>query len=192
VQVLFDHGRPALFVTGHVGNWEIVTSYIAGRVNGLIVVYSRDENPFIETALQNRRNFPGTTFVDKEDALRQMLAAAQDGVSIGLLPDLRVDSGTMLPLFNVEAPTTISPARIAQRINYPMVPLHVERLPGGRFRVEFHAPLKPAPGLRGKDAAIDLTRQFYRLLEEWISQRPGQWLCTKRRWPKQAVPYTER
>jgi lauroyl/myristoyl acyltransferase len=29
--------------------------------------------------------------------------------------------------------------------------------------------------------------QFNRLLEHWIAERPGEWLCTKRRWPKEAA-----
>jgi len=192
VQALFDQGRPALFVSGHVGNWEIVPSFLATKCRGLLVVYSPDINPFVEASLQRRRQYPGVAFVDKDGALRQMLTAAQEGASLGLLPDLRVDSGTLLPLFDVEAPTTISPARIAQRVGYPLIPLHVERLPDGRFTVDFHPPLVARPGLQGKEAAIDVTRQFYALLEIWISERPGQWLCTKRRWPKHAVPRTQR
>ena len=189
VQALFDAGRPAVFVSGHMANWEILPAYLATKCRGLMVVYSPDDNPLIEASLQRFRVIPGVTFVGKDDALRTMLAAPQREVSLGLLPDLRVDTGVMLPLFNVEAPTTISPARIAQRIGYPLIPVHVERLPRGRFKIEFDAPLEPQPGTTGRDAAVSITRQFHALLEDWIGRHPDQWLCTKRRWPKQASPY---
>ncbi len=192
VQAIFDAGRAAVFVSGHLANWEILPSYLATKCRGFMVAYSPDDNPFIETSLQRFRHIPGVTFVGKEEALRTMLAAARREVSLGLLPDLRVDTGVMLPLFNVAAPTTISPARIAQRIEYPLVPVHVERLPRGRFKIEFHAPLEPQPGTTGRDAAISVTRQFHTLLEAWIGRHPDQWLCTKRRWPKQASPTDHR
>ena len=64
----------------------------------------------------------------------------------------------------------------------PMVPVHVERLPGARFRVVFDEPIALSP--EDPEAPADATRLFLRSLERWIGAQPGQWLCTKRRWPK--------
>ena len=61
--------------------------------------------------------------------------------------------------------------------------------PGARFEVRFHAPLE-LPDVNGTAAAIALTGAFNRLLEDWVSAHPEQWLCTKRRWPKTSEPAT--
>lgn len=188
VRALFDAGRPALFVTGHLGNWEVLASYIGRREPGLVVVYSPNEDPAIERLIQRFRAPGGCEYVTKQDALRRLTPKFLGGRSVGLLPDVRVDSGPSLPLFGRDAPTTISPPRIAARLDYPMVPVRAKRLGAARFELEFRAPLRPHPDHIGKRAAVDLMRQFNGVLEDWISERPDEWLCTKRRWPKRPAP----
>lgn len=188
VRALFDAGRPVLFVTGHLANWEVLASFIARRGRGLVVVYGPDANPFIEQMIQRFRARSGCEYLTKSEALRRLNSRFLDGRSVGLLPDVRVDSGPNLPLFGRDAPTTISPARIATRLDYPMVPVRARRLGPARFHIEFEEPLAAPPGRLGKRAAMDLMRRFNSRLETWISERPDEWLCTKRRWPKGASP----
>ncbi|MFM7119916.1 MAG: lysophospholipid acyltransferase family protein, partial [Gammaproteobacteria bacterium] len=103
-----------------------------------------------------------------------------------LLQDTRVDSGVPLPLFGIATPTTISPAKIARRFGYPLVPAELQRLPGQRFHLRLHAPIPVSPAGDERAAAETATLTYHRLLEDWIRARPGEWLCTKRRWPKTA------
>jgi len=186
-RALLERGEPVMFMTAHVGNWELLTGVVASLGQPFVVVYTADDNPWLEHSIQRMRDTTLAHFVDKGDALKAMLAAGEEGRCIGLLQDVRVDSGVPLPLFGVETLCTVSPARIALRLNYPIVPLQVTRRPGVRFDVRFHAPL-PAPGTSGKAAALALTASFNRLLEEWVAAHPEQWLCTKRRWPKSSAP----
>lgn len=187
VRALVAEGRPALFVTAHTGNWEVLASYMGARPPGLVVVYSPDGNDTVRHMIQTFRAPGGCEYVTKQEALRRLTPRYLNGRSVGLLPDVRVDSGPDIPLFGRDAPTTISPARVAARLGYPMVPARAKRLGPARFELEFHEPLQPGAGLKGKPAAVDLMRQFNELLEGWIDERPGEWLCTKRRWPKQAA-----
>jgi len=186
-RALLDRGEPVMFMTGHVGNWELLTGVVASLGQPFVVVYTADDNPWLEDSIQRMRATPLARFVDKGDALKAMLAAGEQAQCIGLLQDVRVDSGVALPLFGVDTLCTVSPARIALRLAYPIVPLQVTRRPRARFDVRFHAPLQ-APETSGKAAAIELTAAFNRLLEDWVSAHPEQWLCTKRRWPKSSEP----
>ncbi len=184
VQCLLRERRPLLFVAGHVGNWEILAPVLGSLGIELLLVHARNSNPYIEARLQRFRRTAGCEFVVKDNAVRELFNRARDGRSIGLLPDQRVDSGVMLPFFDRDAITTISPARIARRLGYPIVPISVERLPGARFKVCLHEPLPVPDTGSDKDAAIQTTRQFHQFLEARIRREPGAWLCTKRRWPK--------
>ena len=31
-----------------------------------------------------------------------------------------------------------------------------------------------------------MTGEVHRLFEQWIRERPGEWFCSKRLWPKEA------
>ncbi len=184
VRAHFEAGRPMVFVTGHLANWEVLPDYINRHVQGLVVVYSPDDNPLLERMVQGLRARMGCEYVGKEVALRRLTSRFLDGRSVGLLPDVRVDSAPPLPLFGEPAPTTLSPGRLAARLDYPLIPVHARRLGPARFEIAFEAPITPRSSLTGKHAAVDVMCQFNARLEAWIRERPHEWLCTKRRWPK--------
>lgn len=184
VRSRLEAGQPMLFLTGHLANWEVLASYLGRRGAGMVVVYSPHDNPAMEQRIQRFRRAGGCEYVTKQEALRRLTRKFLQGRSVGMLPDVRVDSGPSLPLFGSGAPTTISPPRLAARLDYPMVPVRAKRLGPARFEVEFLEPLTADPAHRGKRAAVDLMCQFNAVLETWIGERPDEWLCTKRRWPK--------
>ena len=54
-----------------------------------------------------------------------------------------------------------------------------------------HEPIRPDPALASdKDRAVQMMRELNRLFEQWIRERPEQWLCIKRAWPKKLEPQT--
>ena len=56
-----------------------------------------------------------------------------------------------------------------------------------------HEPIRPDPGLASdKERAVQMMRELNRLFEQWIRERPEQWLCIKRAWPRNAEPPTGR
>lgn len=185
---LFDDGSPVVVMSAHLANWEVLGSFLAHSKPGVVGVYSPNDNPLLERMIQRFRLRAGGEYVSKQDALRRLSPRYVAGRTVGLLPDVRVDSAPELPLFGVGAPTTISPARLAARLHYPVVPARVKRLGPARFEIEFEAPLTAAEPGPGKRPAMDVMCQFNRRLEAWITERPDEWLCTKRRWPKTPPP----
>ena len=119
--------------------------------------------------------------------MRTLLRDLRAGRSIGMIMDQRVDTGVPIPFFGIDKYTTLVPARLALRHGYDLVPLRNERLGGSRFRVTFYAPLKPDdPTASEIEQAKQVTRKINLLFESWIRERPADWWCSKRRWPKNA------
>lgn len=176
--------EPALYMAGHLANWEIVAACIANLGIRLSVVYSPQQNPFVERMIQFHRRSLGCEFITKGDAFREMIQALGRGRSLGLLPDQRADSGPALPFFGRGAVTTVIPARLAHRAGCPIVPIRAERLPGCRFRITFDDPIDPRAALKSGEASERTTSEFLARLEGWIRSHPDQWLVVKRRWPK--------
>jgi len=93
-------------------------------------------------------------------------------------------------LFGHGKPTTLIPARLALRYGFDLVPIRVERLEGAHFRVSFHPPVAPpAEGGDEIERAVRMTERVHALFEQWIRERPGDWFCSKRLWPKSAYAY---
>ena len=190
-RAILENGRPAIYVTAHLGNWELAASTIAALGVPLCVVYGPQGNPVLEKLLQGQRRSLGCRFIGKKNAVRQMIRELRAGHSVGLLPDQRVDSGEIIPFFGLDAPTTTSPAWLALKLGCPLVPVQTERTGNARFRVTFHAPLeRDANGEDERQRLRDMTMTVNRQFEEWIRQRPQQWLCIKRRWPTSAYDTT--
>ena len=180
-RALLDAGRPAVFVTAHLANWELPGLALSRLGVPLSVVYAPQSNPYVDAMLQAHRSALGCAFVPKTDSIRTLLAALKAGRSVGLLSDQRTDFGEQLPFFGRPAMTAISPAWLALRQGCPLVPVRVERRAHGRYRVHVLAPLTGDDTSRA--GVLALSKRLNGLFEAWIRERPGQWLCMRRRWP---------
>ena len=177
--------RRAIFVSAHTANWELAAGAARSARFRLSVIYSPQTNPLIEETLQRQREALGCNFIERRHGARGILRAVEGGANVGVLLDQRYDEGVPIPFFGRPTPSGIGAAALAIKLGVDYVPVEIERLEGAHFRITFHEALAPDPTLAGRqEQAIDLTARAYRLFERWISARPEQWLCLKRRWPK--------
>jgi KDO2-lipid IV(A) lauroyltransferase len=177
-------GRPGIFVSAHLANWNLPAA-LANRAGiPLTGIYRRQSNPLIERLMAEARAALGCRFLEVGEASRPLLRELQQGRSVGLLIDQRYDRGDRVPFFGVPATTTLIPARLALRLDLPLIPVRVQRLEGARFTVTVYRPVRPEPGLDEAVAARHLTAKVNDLFAGWIKANPEQWLCAKRRWPR--------
>jgi len=178
-------GKPAVFVTAHLGNWEIGAAAIAHLGVPLTVVYTALQNPHLDRLLAEARNALGFRTVERANAARELLRRLKHGTSVGLLVDQRVDSGEPTLFFGKDMLTSTTPAQLALRFNCDLIPVQVQRLAGARFRVTFHKPVTADdPNATPAEQVKNITLNINKLFESWIRERPHEWMCTKRRWPK--------
>lgn len=178
-----DAGQQMIFVAAHIANWEVVAATITRLGIPNCAMYAPLSNPWLDRKLRNYRNALGCGLISRDDGLRGFFKAYESGHSLSVLTDRRIEGGTEIPFFGETKATSTLPARLALRFDAPLVPARAQRLPGARFRVCFHAPLRPGNPEAGQaDQAIDLTRQINGQFEEWITARPGEWVCTSKIW----------
>jgi len=176
--------RPLLFAAAHLGNWNLAAS--GGAIAGLplSVVFAR-HNPLVEQLVERWRRAVGTGFIDAATGARAIIAELKSGRSVGLFMDHRIDAGEMVPFFGIKGLTTTVPARVAAKLGIGLVPSRVERLDGARFRLTLHEPIYADPETTDlRQAARRMTEHVYAHFEQWIRERPEQWVCAKRRWAK--------
>lgn len=181
------YSKPCLFVTAHCANWE-AAAYVAQQLTGALdVVYTPQENPGLDRMIQDRRRALGCGFIGKVNAVRHMLKALKSGRSVGLLVDTRIDEGPLLPFFGTDANVTSTPAWLALKTGCDIVPIQVERIRDARFRITLHPALQVIRRAdeSGEQAVLRVTSDILGLVESWIRASPGDWMCTKRRWPKE-------
>lgn len=180
------HKGPCIFVAAHLGNWELSAFAIGHLGYPVDVIYSPLSNPYLEAMIQRMREPLGCGFITKASAFRGAYKSLRKGRSVGLHVDVCVDSGKEVPFFGVAAPTTELPAWLARKTGCPIVPARTERLGDARFRITIY-PALPVPTEGGDDYMLQQCTETNRVIADLIAERPGQWWCGKRRWPREAI-----
>ena len=174
---------PAIYVSGHLGNWELIPIVFRRHAVPVTIIYTKLAHPGIDARLLELRRATGATYVEKADALRACVRALARGESIALLVDQRVESGIEVEFFGRPTRFTHLPARMALKFGCPIVPAETVRIGAGHLKAVFHEPIWPGPE-RGDAAARDLTQRMAGAIEACIRRHPDEWFCNKRRWKK--------
>lgn len=179
-------GQAAVFVTAHVGAWQL-SSFVAAHHNlSMTSVYAPETNPHLHTLVDRLRSTLPCHLVPRKGAMRGLMATLKRGNVVGLVSDLRLDSGESIPFFGVNTPSNTTAARLALHHGCELLPLRAERLPGCRYRITVCRPIRPQdPSASADIQAKQMTQEQLRIFESWIREAPDQWLCVGRRWPRE-------
>ena len=181
----YDRNRPAIVVAAHLSNWELIESALGrlGIVNSAL--YSPPSNPLLDRLLLESRAALNCELLPRDNCTRLLIDRLSAGRTVAMVVDRPVDGGKTIAFFGREKSTTVMPAKLALKFDCDLIPAQAERINGAHFRITFHPPVRPAtPGDCKNEQALDMMRQLHQLFESWIRQRPEEWLCTKRVWPK--------
>lgn len=180
-------GEPAILAGAHLANWELLAAAAVRAGVPLTVVHAARANPGIEALVERHRRALGCGFLEQDESVLAMLRQIRQGRSIGVLVDQRYAKGSDVPFFGRPAKTALGPALLAARFGLPFVPVRAERVEPCRFRITFEPPMLADPAIADpRAAATELMTRLHGRFEVWIRERPDQWLCIKRRWPKVA------
>ena len=179
--------RRFIAVAPHFGNWEaaaIALSLAGARAAG---VYQRVKNPLVENYVRSLREpfYPGGLMRKNSGAARQVLALVRNGGSFATMGDLRDISGVAVPFFGRPAPSVTFPALAARTLGVPLVAGGVARVPSGGQNVRFEVALRVIPVARTEDRDADVaaaTAALNAVFEEFIRERPEQWMWAHQRW----------
>jgi KDO2-lipid IV(A) lauroyltransferase len=182
-------GRPAILVSGHFSNWEVMAAVIVHLGVRCQVTYRAANNPYIDKRIIETRKSYGVTLMAPKggDGSREVLAAMAEGEAVAFLNDQKFNKGVVAPFFGVPVATAPGPTRLTLRFDCPMIPMSVERIgKQARFRVTIWDDI--APGKTG-DRTADIQRGVENVnafVEARVRERPDEWFWTHKRWPKEA------
>jgi KDO2-lipid IV(A) lauroyltransferase len=172
---------PAVTVSAHIGNWEILSQACVAKGFPMMSVAKVVGTPEMTERLTRVRSRIGQQIVPAEGALRPLLRALKHGTSIGLLIDQHTsvwEGGAWINLFGVPAGISLAPVVLARKFKAPIIFAWSRPLKDGRYRIEPGELFPPDPQVDDATRAQQLASAFERV----IRKHPSLWCLNYRRW----------
>lgn len=179
LDALLMPGRTFLWLSGHIGNWEILNHYMGLSGYPLNVIGRDVNNRLFNRLLIKIRSSGGSKCIQRtEDSARQIIAAIKKNEIVGFLIDqdtTRVP-GIFIDFIGKKAYTPVGLAVISKKFNIPVLPGFLVNK-GGKYLIKFYKPVLPDKKTDG-----ELTAEYNEILSDIITKYPEQWVWFHERW----------
>ena len=184
-QTLSQEDRPMIFFGGHIGNWEVNCAATLTQMNRpATLTYRAPNNPYTAKLLDHARTLEGrlTAYPKSRDSARHLLKTLKNAGTIGILIDQKYNEGISSKFFNHEAMTNPAFVQFCQKFKCPLIPIRNERINGCNFTLTIYPPINVLNENGTPRPIEDVIENSHELLEQWITERPDQWIWLHRRW----------
>ena len=176
-------GRAVVILTGHCGNWELISTANASHGLGVAAMARElDQADVQDFAVDLRRHLGSETIArGSATATRQLLRVVRSKGSLVLLidQDIKEAESVFVPFFGKPAWTPTAATDLALRLGAAVVPTFAERLEDGSHNLPFHPALDLPPDVTAATALMTAE------IEKQIRRHPEQWVWNHRRWRRQ-------
>ena len=172
--------KPALFISGHFNNFELMAMTIEREGVDLFAVYRPLNNKFLNLIMEYlRKKYICKNQIEKGlKGLRKALALFKKGKSLAIMIDQRVSEGMDIELFGKNAFTTTIPAQFVKKFGCIIQPVYIQRIDSVHFKVVFDEHIT----FEKNQSIEEITKYLNKWLEKKITKNPDQWIWTHNRW----------
>jgi KDO2-lipid IV(A) lauroyltransferase len=176
-----DRGRGVVFVSPHVGSYDVAGAWLASYGWRMLAVAEELEPPELFEMFCSLRRSVGVEVLPagKGSTARALLNGLRSGAAAGLVADRDITgSGIEVEFFGEKTLLPNGPAVIALRTGVPIVVGALYQRPGGRYHGVLLDPIEP-----GDEDARAVTEEIAARMETLIRREPGQWHLFQPNWP---------
>lgn len=180
-----EKGKGVLCVSGHCGNWELISLSFKRHLNANVwAIVKMQNNPYLNSIVEKMRMGYGNKVIYSKAALRPILSVIKSKGLIGMLADQAVfeENGVLIEFLGRKAWANKAPAVIARKTGAPIVPVLGYR-EGNRHVLTF-LPEYSLCGDRSEDGVQQDIQALSRYLEEFVCAHPADWYWVHRRWKR--------
>ncbi|MEP6956735.1 MAG: lysophospholipid acyltransferase family protein [Chthoniobacterales bacterium] len=165
----------------HYGNFEWL-SLACGWVGFPGAIATEEfKNPLLLGFFQKLRDQSGNRTVARDGAIIRLYKMLRKGGPVALLVDTTLPPHyptVVIDCFGLKTIVTVAHAWLQERTGVPLVPMHTEALPGGRYRVVVHPAVAVRPGATHQEIAQACWDSF----EPVVRRDPAPWLWMYKHW----------
>jgi KDO2-lipid IV(A) lauroyltransferase len=192
VQRQLDAGRGIVFLTPHLGCFELTAQQVSLRQE-LTVMYRPPRKSALKPLVEGARARQHMHLAPANlTGVRMLVKALRGGQPVGVLPDQvpQEGEGVWAPFFGRDAYTMTLPAKLAQLGKADILLVYAERLPRGRGYAIRFVPFEGSLDGTAEQQAASINRA----MEQLIARCPAQYFWSYNRYKRPqgvAAPRTE-
>ena len=178
-------GPGLICVTGHFGNWELISlSFKKNLGENISGIVRTQDNPYINKIVEKMRMTYGNSVIYTKSALKPMLTLLKNDGIIGMLTDqaASAQNGVLIEFLGRKAWALKAPVVIAHKTGVPVVPAF-----GYRENDRHVFQIFPEYTLCGDRTEVGIERDIQalsRYLEDFVCAHPADWYWIHRRWKR--------
>ena len=182
----FRQGKGVLFLTGHLGSWELLTLVPSLITHTVHDIYRPLEFRPLEKVVVDFRTRFGMKLIAKKGAIRLIFKALARGEGVGIPLDQSVGAhdGVFADFFGRPTCTSKGMGLIALRTKVPVIPVFLVR-ERNMFKVIFGPRIVYSESGHPEKDLLAVTTAFNKVIEAMVRRYPEQWFWVHNRWKTQ-------
>ena len=180
-----NEGKKIIFVTGHQGNWELLSQSIAIMFNLTLVGVGRKlDSDVMDSVLKENRERFNVEMVYKKGAMKGTIKALSQKKAVGILVDqaIRPNQSIEVKFFNHPATHTPLASILSRKFNIDLIPAFISTDDYLNYHVKIYEPIKSLKTENQEEDLAKLTQQQADIMEQVIKSNPKEWFWMHKRW----------
>ena len=181
VQEEMNTGKGIIFACCHYSNFEWVA--IAANFFGVqsALITQEFKNPLLDAIFVGLRESSGQRVIPRGGGVLRLFKTLRSGGHVAILTDLTIPAQlptVAIDCFGMKTSVTFAHAWAYRRSGAPIIPVHCEPLPEGRYRIVFHPRMEFAADASFQEMAQACWDRF----EPFVRANPSPWLWMYKHW----------
>ena len=180
-------GKGVVFVTGHIGNWELLAGAVALTYPASVVAAPIEPEEVNDMIVGLRAGMDVRTILrGKPGASRELIRVFKENRILGILIDQDTDvESVFVDFMGRPAWTPTAAASMALRFGAPLLFGYIRRGENNRHTITVEGPLDLMRTGDDEKDIIANTAMLTKKIESCILENPEQWVWMHRRWRRQ-------
>ncbi len=180
-----EEGKNFILITGHYGNWELLSQSIAIEFDlRLVGVGRKIDSAVMDKVLKKNREQFNVEMIYKKGALKESMRVIKEGKTLGILTDqaIRKNQSIDVEFFGHQATHTPLASLLSRKFKLDLIPAYIDREDYLNYTVKIYPPIKYLKTENQEEDLAILTQLQSDIMEKVIRQNPKQWFWMHRRW----------
>ncbi|MDH5753204.1 MAG: lysophospholipid acyltransferase family protein, partial [Deltaproteobacteria bacterium] len=175
--------RGVLMVSGHLGNWELMSAALVSAGYPYVMYVGRQNNPFADRFINTVRSRYGAGIIPKQGGMRGMIRTLKQNHILGLLSDQHFSRNKHFVHF-FSHPVSIVPGPALMYLHSRPVLLFSESWRTGQmsYRTRFTRLEVNLPGDSEEHDLLLISQAISDAVEQAVRRHPDQYFWMHRRW----------